>query len=421
MKKKHIYDNTHLTLEERQIIQAGIENDSNKISIAMTIGKDPTTVAKEIRKHREFHQRDAFYYQSICVHLNECGRCVKKCERYEERTCKRRDRSPGACNKCKKMNGCHLNHYFYYATKANDEYKNDLVDYRTGINLNIIERKEMADIIVPLINQGQSIYQIKSAHSEIKQSKRTIYNYIDYGIFNDFGINNISLKEKVKRKQFKYKFKKRKDPVNYTGRTYKNYLEFVERNPNISTVQMDTLYNNLSGPFIQTLIFEKCNFMIGFIHTEKTSSSMASTFDSLEKKLGYDMFRGLFSLILTDRGVEFQKNELFEFNKDTGELRLNIFYCDPMQAAQKPQVENNHNYVRDIIPNEISLNNITQDDIDLMFTHINNTPRECFNGKTPYEMFEFLYSTEILDLLNIKKLQRDEVILKPYLLKHKKK
>lgn len=55
---KQIHDNKHLTLDERKIIQIGIENRSNKIDIAKTIGKDATTIAKEIRKHRTFKPRN---------------------------------------------------------------------------------------------------------------------------------------------------------------------------------------------------------------------------------------------------------------------------------------------------------------------------------------------------------------------------
>ena len=42
-----IHDNKHLTLDERKIIQTGIENRCKKVDIARTIGKDATTVAKE--------------------------------------------------------------------------------------------------------------------------------------------------------------------------------------------------------------------------------------------------------------------------------------------------------------------------------------------------------------------------------------
>lgn len=428
MNKKHTCDNKHLSLEERKIIQTGIENRCNKVDIARTLGKDPTTVAKEIRKHREFRPRNVNLYPNICIHRKECGTCFKKCEIYEEKNCKARDRSPGACNKCSKITNCHLDKYFYYATKANQEYLNELVDSRIGINITPSEKKQVGEIMAPLLKQGQSVYQILSSHSEIQQCEKTIYNYIEMGVFKEYGIDNFSLKEQVNRKQFKNKYKKRKESINYENHKYKDYLNFKEDNPEVPTTEMDTVLNSQSGPYIQTFYFEGSGIIIGFIHKEKTSESMAKTLDALEKKLGHDLYRELFSLILTDRGVEFEKVSLFEFNQETGEFRTNIFYCDAYQSSQKPHVENTHNYIRDIIPNEIDISNITQDDLDLMFSHINSTPRKSLKDKTPYEVFNFIMSTpdnpnrgkEILDLLNIKEIKRDEVTLKPYLIKHNK-
>lgn len=425
---KQTHDNKHLTLDERKIIQTGIENRSNKVDIARTIGKDPTTVAKEIRKHRTFKPRNQFLYPSICIHRQECGGCKKQCSKYEEIKCNKRDKSPGACNKCPKIATCHLDKYFYYATTANEEYKTDLVDFRDGINLTTLEVKELASILKPLLDQGQSLYQIKSSHKEIKQCIKTLYNYIEMGVFKDYGIDNFSLKEKVNRKQFKNKYKKRKEPINYENHKYKDYLKFKEDNPEVPTTEMDTVLNAQSGPYIQTFYFEGSGVIIGFIHKEKTSESMSKTLDKLENKLGHDLYRELFSLILTDRGVEFEKVDLFEFNKETGEFRTNIFYCDAYQSSQKPHIENTHNYIRDIIPNEFDMSNINQDDLDLMFSHINSTPRKSLKDKTPYEVFKFMMSTsdnpqrgkEILDSLNIKEIKRDEVTLKPYLLKHNK-
>lgn len=42
----------HLTLEDRKQIPSGVEEGLSKAAIAHTIGKDPTTVAKEITRHR---------------------------------------------------------------------------------------------------------------------------------------------------------------------------------------------------------------------------------------------------------------------------------------------------------------------------------------------------------------------------------
>ena len=75
MKRKQIHDCTHLTLEERKIIQAGIENNSTKADIARTTGKDAATVAKEIRKHRKLKPRNTFNRPIVC---GKMPGCVKK-------------------------------------------------------------------------------------------------------------------------------------------------------------------------------------------------------------------------------------------------------------------------------------------------------------------------------------------------------
>ena len=409
--------NTHLTLDDRKKIQEGLEKSLSRTEIAKNINKDISTVAKEIKNRRKLKPRNPFNNPITCTKFKKCRICHGKCSEYEEIKCTRRDRKVGVCNLCPNISKCRLDKYFYYSKQAHESYLYTLKDSREGVNLNTKEMLEIVDIIKPLLKQGQSVYQILKNHPEIKMCSKTLYMYIESGIFQDYGINNFSLRRHVSMRKRK-KLKKRKEPANYEGRKYKDYLEFVKENPTIPTTQMDTVYNHLDGPYIQTFIFQNTRLMIGFLHTEKTSESMASTLDNLQKTLEND-YQKLFSLLLTDRGSEFEKYELFEVNTETGEIRSNIFYCDPQTPSQKPHVENNHNYVRDIIPNGKSLKNLTQEDLNLMFSHINSTPRKVLNGKTPYEAFEFLYGNEILEKLNIRKIAKDMVTLQPYLLKIK--
>jgi len=111
----------HLSLEDRKTIEDCLRNNLNKTQIAKIVGKDPSTIAKEIKKRRIFKQRNIFNADSICIHLKECGACLKKCERYEELTCSRRDKL-GVCNNCTKITNCKLDKFFYRAIKANEEY-----------------------------------------------------------------------------------------------------------------------------------------------------------------------------------------------------------------------------------------------------------------------------------------------------------
>lgn len=228
-----------------------------------------------------------------------------------------------------------MDKYFYKAKSAQSNYEYALKDARQGVNLNTTELFSIAHTIKPLIEQGQSIYTILENHKEIDICSKTLYTYIEMGLFNDLGINNLSLKRKTKRKIRCKKLKKRSEPADYTGRKYEDYLNFIKEHSNIPTTEMDTIYNNSSsGPFIQTFIFQSAGLMIGKLQHLKNVESMSSTLNEFQEILGND-YSKLFSLILTDRGSEFAKPRLFEVNSDTGEIRTSIFYCDPPTTKSK--------------------------------------------------------------------------------------
>ena len=238
MNKKYV---THLSLEDRKNIELGIIDGLSKTQIAKKINRNISTVSKEILKHRKLKPRNTFNADSICIHLKECHRCIKKCEKYQEPSCSRRDRNTGACNCCPNISKCKLDKYFYYANKANEQYLYTLVDSRVGVNLDYPELKQIATIIKPLLDKGQTIYQILENHPEITQCAKTLYIYIEMGLFKEFGIDNFSLKKKVQRRIKSKKLKKRRQPVNYEGREYKDYLEYAKTHPFEHTTEMDTV------------------------------------------------------------------------------------------------------------------------------------------------------------------------------------
>lgn len=410
--------NKQLTFDQRCKIEEMLNKRHRKIEIATELDKSQSTISREINRHKilkAYKPINGNFYN--CKFFINCKICTQKCKIYQPISCKERDRNIGACNNCPKLRTCSLDKYFYKADIAQKNYKYTLSDARQGVNLNTSELIELAHIICPLIKKGQSIYTILNNHPEIKFCEKTIYNYIEMGLFKDWDVTNLTLKRKVRRKVSKKKLKKRKEPENYTNRTYTDYLEYKIQNPNITTTEMDTVYNHQSGPYIQTFIFENTSFMIGILHNQKTAESMSNSLTKLQNKLTDVEYGKLFSLLLTDRGSEFGKPQQFEINMKTGEIRSKIFYCDPMQSSQKPHVENNHIFIREILPNGQDWSHLTQEKIDLMFSHINSTPRESLGGKTPYEIFTFIYGEELADKLNIQKIVKDEVNTTPRLLK----
>ena len=417
--------NLHLTAKERLIIDKGIENGSTKAAIALTIGKDKSTVGKEIKKHRELVHKSS--YKINCANMKNCSHnhVCDNCADFKPFTCNRRDRSPGACNGCSKYTHCRYDKYRYKADFSHKKYREDLVDSRTGINMSYEECKAMADIIVPLIKAGHSPYHIVTNHPELNISEKTLYNYIENGIFREFGLLDIDLRIKTKRKITKKasnKYKKREDKKYLNGRTYDDFINYTAENKNLSVVEMDTVYNNGStGPFMQTFKFLDYSFMFIVYQEEKTAKSMVEGVDLLEKILGEDLFSEEVAIIKTDRGSEFCDAEGFE-KEENESRRTRIFYCDPMASGQKGSLENNHKEIRYICPKENDLKDLglnSQEKANLIVSHINSQSKEHLKGKSPLEVMEFMNPAlyQKFKDFGIERINKDNIVLKPYLLK----
>lgn len=422
---------SHLTLEERRIILAGITNGSTKTAIAQTIGKDKSTVGKEIKLHRSLTHKCKMPLE--CSRYKKCvyGRqCTFDCPDYSPFHCSRRDRSPGACNGCPNWPRCRFDKYQYSPEKAHRDYRTTLIDSREGVNLTVQEAKQMTAVIAPLLKQGQSPYQIVTNHPELGISEKTLYNYIENDVFHEIAdITVLDLRRQVSRKLSKKKaktYKKRTDRKYLEGRTYKEYQSYLSDHPEVFVVQMDTVYNDeTNGPFLQTFKFVRAGFLLALYHDGKTSSSMKEGIDILEGLLGAELFRKYVHVLLTDRGAEFSAAEAMETSRD-GTRRTRVFYCDPMQSGQKGTLENKHIELRYILPKEADLKELgltCQTRLNLVLSHLNSAPCELLGNKSPLELTEFMYRDlyEKLLAFGIHPVEKDQIILKPYLLKQRNK
>lgn len=420
---------SHLTLEERRIILAGITNGSTKAAIAQTIGKDKSTVGKEIKLHRSLTHKCKMPLE--CNHYKKCvyGRqCSPDCPEYSPFHCSRRDRSPGACNGCSSWSRCRFDKYQYCPEDAHMDYRATLTDSREGVNLTVQEAKQMAAVIAPLLKQGQSPYQIVTNHPELGISEKTLYNYIENDIFHEIaGITVLDLRRQVSRRLPKKKanaYKKRADRKYLQGRTYKDHQAYLSKHPEVFVTQMDTVYNDeTNGPFLQTFKFVRSGILFALYRDEKNAVSMKEGVDLLEAILGTELFRKYVHVLLTDRGTEFSAAEAMETSLD-GTRRTRVFYCDPMQSGQKGTLENKHIELRYILPKGTNLRGLgltCQSDLNMVLSHINSSPCEVLGNKSPLELAEFLYPDLYKKLLDfgIHPVEKDLITLKPYLLKQR--
>ena len=415
-------NNKHLSFNDRLTIEKNLSLSKSFKYIAKLLNKDCTTISKEIKNHYKVMNTGSIGRRfNNCLYRRTCPNRGKNCNissciNFTEEKCSLLNKSPYVCNGCKNKIHCTLTKHFYDAEFAFKEYKHVLSESRQGLLIDQSEIDHLNSILVPLIkNQGQSIHQaLLNNKNKIMFSDKTIYKVIDLGLLD----RNIDLPRKVRfrtrRKQTTvYKI----DKKCLVGRTYEDFISYMENNSDTPIVQMDTVEGIKGGKVLLTIHFVNCSFMLAFIREHNDAQSVIDIFNYLQKTLGIDKFKELFILILTDNGSEFSNPIEIEFDLNTGEKRTQIFYCHPSSPYEKGSCEVNHELLRRILPKGTSFDDLTQEDVNLIMSHINSYKRKKLNNESPHSIFSKLYGENTIIKLGIQKIEPNKVNLSPRLLK----
>ena len=160
------------------------------------------------------------------------------------------------------------------------------------------------------------------------------------------------------------------------------------------------------------------DFMFGLLLENKTAAEAASKLTALKEKLercGFS-FGNVCPVLLADNGGEFSCIAALE-NEADGARETSRFFCAPNALCQKPHVENNHSFLRSIVPSGTSFDGLSQETVDLIFSHVNSVIRRLFNGKSTYETYSFADSENLEHALGVSFVEPRKVIQSPLLLK----
>lgn len=405
---KHFENKRYLDLTDRYDIEIGLSMRHSFKKIAEDVGCHPSTVAREILENRYFI-KGKYFMRNDCRKAAKCydkrhlcgnelcnRRCIacsrwdcrQHCKTYVKRHCVRIDEPPYVCNNCCDKRYCTLDRYIYsakHAQKASDERRSQS---RRGIHATEAEIYALNELLVPRIKSGQPLAHIYASHKdEIPVSLRSLYNYVELG---ELQVKNIDLRRKVR-------YRKRRKPKDHNdfrqeyriGRTYEDFHIFMRKSKKeLPYVEMDTMIGARgSRKRILSMMLVDYSILLLFLMPDGKEESVKRIFDFLEELIGTDVFQRLFQIFLTDNGSEFKDTDSLEVN-EFGEIRCNMFYCDPMSAWQKPHVEKVHEYVRYILPKGTSFKDLTQDDLTLIANHINSVKRPSLGGSSPYDLVD---------------------------------
>ena len=414
----------HLTESHRIKIEHYLNENYSYRKIAELLNVNVSTISREVKRNIRTYSISNHMVVVECIHKDNCERlkgsskskmCSINCPDYELRKCDRfsTKNAKHVCNSCPNNAKCKLARKKYIANVANNKYELRIIS-RPKIRIT----QEQFDFINKLFSEkmtkGQSISVIYQNHKdEIMISENTVRNYLKRGLLKSNQLDMIrprfTANKSVKRRVIRN--------VNLlNGRTYEDYINYTKEK-DILIVQLDTVVGKLvDNKKILTIHWPSFHFQIGILLEKLSPSFVNNALMELKNKLGLETYKILFQVILTDNGIEFSLLDEIE-NDENGELITKVFFCDPYKSSQKGSCERNHEFIRYVLPKGVSFDNLNQKDVDLIFSHINSTPRNSLGFKTPFELFKTAFGIEVLRILNINEINKDDVHLKPKLIK----
>lgn len=412
-----------MDLTDRAAIELGLCRGEKLVEIANKIGRYTQSVAREVKANRTFVP-GVYSWGNDCKYVSGCNKtslcgdvhcpmycytcsknCHQFCELYVSTSCHKPQKPPYVCNSCPSRKTCSKDRYFYSAKYAQSLSFRRNSEAHTGIHLSDDEFDLLNRTITAGVKRGQPIDHICASNTEsVPVCTRSVYNYIDRGIMT---VKNVDLRRKS---GYKHR-RKHRDPSLYqqrcrVGRTYQDYLKYMEDKSPEMVTEMDTVKGARgTGSVLLTMFLRRNSVMLIFVMPDGTQASVKRCFNFLEEGLGLETFKRLFPTILTDNGAEFKGVDELEMTSE-GFIRTNIFYCDPMASGQKGRIEKNHEYIRYVLPKGSSFNGYSQNEMVLLMNHINSTRRKGLGFQSPYD----LIPRQDMDMKKLMRLMKLEII-----------
>lgn len=270
----------------------------------------------------------------------------------------------------------------YCADTAQNKYNENKLN--KGTDLKIGNDIELANFIEEkIINEKYSpqavLYYIETNNLEFNTTIcfKTIYNYIEKGIFYTLNHTHLPMGKTRKKRPHKPRICSR----NVLKRSIEEIPEEAQNRANYGFWEMDTVYFAQGIKDCLLVLSERMTRQEIIIQMpDRTAQSTVNALNELEIKYG-DTFPDIFKSITVDNGVEFSDTTAMETSiLHPYQTRTRIYYCHPYASYERGTNENINGMIRRFIPKGADIGSYTKDQIQKIENWINNYPRKLFNG-----------------------------------------
>lgn len=256
-----------------------------------------------------------------------------------------------------------------------------------GRNLKIGSDLRLANYIEnKIIKEHQSpdavIGRIKVENIKFNTSicTKTLYNYIDMGLFLNLTNKDLPIKSKPKKRNYN---KIRKVSLNNKkGKSISERPEDINNRSEKGHWEIDLVLGKRgTKPSILTLVERKTRKSIYILIKDKTQKEVIKAIKKARKKLGND-FGNVFKTITADNGSEFLDSIGI---KKAGKCE-EVYYAHPYSSWERGSNENGNRMLRRFIPKGTDIGKVTEKYLQQIENWINNYPRKILGYRTANEM-----------------------------------
>lgn len=335
---------THIGSEERTKIEAYVAIGMKAPAIAAALGRERSAIYKELRRGR--YTRLTSEWEEVTAYSAEIAQ---------------RDYAEKAAGKGPSLK---IGKDFAFA---------DFIEKKI-----VKERYSPAAALASIELEGQ--------HFVTKVCVKTLYNYIDAGIFSELENKHLLRKNKKKPKiDSKPKFRAKRPLCT----SIEERPEEIENRETFGHWEMDTVIGKAKGggPVLLVLTERLSRQEIIRKIGSKTTSEVVRALNRLERDMGAS-FKHIFRTITIDNGSEFMDTEGIEKSCRTKSPRTKVYYCHPYSSWERGSNENANGIIRRFIPKGTSIEQYSDKDIARVEWWINNYPRKILGYQTSQMLFD---------------------------------
>ncbi|HHW46987.1 MAG TPA: IS30 family transposase [Clostridiaceae bacterium] len=341
--------NKHFTYKERLRIEVMHKEKLGTLEISKAIGCSQRSVQRELKRGKvtQLDSGTWIYYETYSADLSQ--------NRYEQE-----NQSKGP------------------ALKIGHDIK--LCEY---IEKQIIDNKQSPDAVIGRIKATGMVF-------ETTLSTKTLYRYIDQGIFGQLGNQHLIY---GKRKRSTGKATARPSYKNIRGRGIEERSEEINERSEIGHWEMDCVVGGkgTSRSVLLTLTERQTRMERIIKLSQKTQEAVVTALDVIERQMGRKRFAQTFKSITVDNGCEFLNYAGIERSiQSKKKTRTIVYYAHPYSSWERGTNENMNRMIRRFIPKGADISKFGKQEIKRIQEWLNTYPRKILNYRTPAEVYNLV-------------------------------